>query len=158
MPDVNTDNTLDTSETFITAQQQKPYHELPLVYACSGCSNAAQLANTLAVKLDRQHLAEMSCIAGVGGDVPPLVRAAQRGRKILALDGCPLHCVKNCLARHQLSPSLHLELADHGVKKRHHTDASEDEVERVWAEAVLPALRRLADLRDSEPVLSPTAS
>ncbi|HAQ85985.1 MAG TPA: zinc-binding protein, partial [Pseudomonas sp.] len=42
---------------------------LPLVYACSGCSNVAQLANTLAVRLDRAGLAEMSCIAGVGGRV-----------------------------------------------------------------------------------------
>lgn len=41
---------------------------LPLVYACSGCSNVAQLANTIAVRLDRAGLAEMSCIAGVGGD------------------------------------------------------------------------------------------
>ncbi|TAK94969.1 MAG: zinc-binding protein, partial [Aquabacterium sp.] len=41
-----------------------------LVYACSGCSSAAQLANHLAVRLDREGIAEMSCIAGVGGRVP----------------------------------------------------------------------------------------
>ena len=40
---------------------------LPLVYSCSGCSSAAQLANHLAVRLDRDERAEMSCIAGVGG-------------------------------------------------------------------------------------------
>jgi uncharacterized metal-binding protein len=36
---------------------------LTLVYSCSGCSNAAQLANHLAVRLDRTGVAEMS----VGG-------------------------------------------------------------------------------------------
>lgn len=41
---------------------------LPLVYSCSGCSSAAQMANHLAVQLDRTGLAEMSCIAGVGGN------------------------------------------------------------------------------------------
>ena len=41
----------------------------PLVYSCSGCSSAAQMANYLALQLDRQGEAEMSCIAGVGGNV-----------------------------------------------------------------------------------------
>jgi uncharacterized metal-binding protein len=49
----------------------------PLVYSCSGASSAAQMANHLAVKLDRLKVAEMSCIAGVGGDVKPLVRSAR---------------------------------------------------------------------------------
>ena len=29
------------------------YAEKPLIYSCSGCSSAAQLANHLAVRLDR---------------------------------------------------------------------------------------------------------
>ncbi|MBF3198252.1 zinc-binding protein, partial [Pseudomonas aeruginosa] len=49
--------------------ERSPDDPLPLVYACSGCSNVAQLANDLALRLDRARLAEMSCIAGVGGDV-----------------------------------------------------------------------------------------
>ena len=57
----------------------------PLVYSCSGCSNVAQLANALAVRLDREGLAEMSCIAGVGGRVPALVSKARSGRPILAI-------------------------------------------------------------------------
>lgn len=100
--------------------------QLPLVYACSGCSNAAQLANHLAVRLDREHQAEMSCIAGVGGDVPALVRvavdAAARGRPILAIDGCPLVCVKSTLARHGVTPTRHLALWEQGVRKRQHED------------------------------------
>jgi len=35
-------------------------------------------------------MAEMSCIAGVGGDVPQLLKLAHSGRPIIALDGCPL--------------------------------------------------------------------
>ncbi|MFM2427654.1 MAG: hypothetical protein RL707_1481, partial [Pseudomonadota bacterium] len=50
---------------------------LPLVYACSGCSSAAQLANQVALQLDRRGIAEMSCIAGVGGDVPYLLKIAR---------------------------------------------------------------------------------
>src|SRR5688500_12356149 len=60
-------------------------HGLPLVYSCSGCSSAAQLANHVALQLDRRGVAEMSCIAGVGGDVPHLMKIARSGRSIVAL-------------------------------------------------------------------------
>ena len=94
----------------------------PLVYSCSGCSSAAQLANHVAVRLDRQGDAEMSCIAGVGGDVPHLLRIARSGRPIVALDGCPLNCVKSSLARHGLVPWRHYQLHQFGVRKRQHED------------------------------------
>jgi uncharacterized metal-binding protein len=95
---------------------------LPLVYSCSGCSSAAQLANHVAVHLDRAGAAQMSCIAGVGGDVRSLVKVAKSGRPIIALDGCPLACVKHCLARHGLAPTWHIVLSELGVKKRYHAD------------------------------------
>lgn len=82
----------------------------PIVYSCSGCSSAAQLANHVAVRMDRTGMAEMSCIAGVGGDVPKLVKLATSGRPILALDGCPLECVRNSLQRHAITPTRHYQL------------------------------------------------
>ena len=91
------------------------------------------MANHLAVALDRRGLAEMSCIAGVGGDVPKLVRVATSGRRIVAIDGCALACVRNCLARHGVEPSDHHLLSDHGVRKRYRTDFDMAEAERVLA-------------------------
>ncbi len=120
------------------------YSALPLVYSCSGCSDVAQLANTLAVRLDREHFAEMSCIAGVGGGVRPLLRTAQSGRKIIALDGCPLHCAKHCLDQAGVAANLHIDLSKTGIKKRFHQEATPEEVERAWKNTVLPALAMLA--------------
>lgn len=117
---------------------------LPLVYSCSGCSNAAQLANTLAVRLDREGLAEMSCISGVGGDVAPLVNKALSERPIVVLDGCALHCAKNCLKRHGVVPDLHIDLSRRGIKKRYHEDVSLTETHRVWKELVSIELPKLA--------------
>lgn len=94
--------------------------DLPLVYSCSGCSNVAQLANDLAVVLDREGHAQMSCIAGVGGNVKGLVKIARSGRPILAIDGCKLDCVKNTLALREVEPRWHLELTELGLKKRNH--------------------------------------
>lgn len=106
---------------------------LPLVYSCSGASSAAQMANYVAVKLDRLEVAEMSCIAGVGGDVQPLVRTAMSKRPIIALDGCPLHCVAHILKRHGLKADKHYDLSELGVNKRKHEDFDPQEAGRVLA-------------------------
>ncbi len=108
---------------------------LPLVYSCSGCSSAAQLANAVAIKLDRDGTAEMSCIAGVGGGVAPLVKLARAGRTILAIDGCPLACARACLAGQGVAPDHHLLLHEHGVRKRMHTDFDPAEVEAIAGHA-----------------------
>ncbi|HIQ43079.1 MAG TPA: zinc-binding protein [Pseudomonas oleovorans] len=110
--------------------------KLPLVYSCSGCSNVAQLANTLAVRLDRAGLAEMSCIAGVGGRVASLVSKANSGRPILAIDGCRLQCVRGCLNQHGVLASEYLVLSEQGLKKRYSKDFSGDTVERIYLEVI----------------------
>ena len=106
---------------------------LPLIYSCSGCSNNAQLTNDVALALDKIGEAEMSCIAGVGGGVKNLVKKAQSGRIIVALDGCQLHCVKGCLAQHNVSPTLHYTLTEHGIKKQNQTEYEENDFETVKA-------------------------
>lgn len=103
----------------------------PLIYSCSGCSNVAQLANELALRLDRADVAEMSCIAGVGGGVAALVKLARSGRPVVAIDGCRLHCAKACLARAEVTPDLHLTLSDEGLRKRFGTDWQAEDAQRL---------------------------
>lgn len=95
--------------------KQKPR---TLVYSCSGCSDVAQLANDVAVRLDHGGVAEMSCIAGVGGGVPGLVRTARSGRPIVAIDGCQMHCVTHCLANAGVTATEHVKLYEQGFRKR----------------------------------------
>ena len=106
----------------------------PLVYSCSGCSNVAQLANSLAISLNQNGIAEMSCIAGVGGDVFPLVRKAKSERPIIAIDGCPLACVKNCLKRHDIQPTHHFELSRMGIKKEYNRECDNWDFDHAWEE------------------------
>jgi len=110
---------------------------LPLVYSCSGCSNVAQLANLVAVNLDRKNIAEMSCIAGIGGHVSSLVKKAKSGRDIIALDGCHLQCVKNCLGIHDVKPTLEFILTEHNFKKAYQTDFDETEALALVADVIL---------------------
>lgn len=125
-------------------------HALALVYACSGCSSAAQLANHVAVQLDRQGVAEMSCIAGVGGDVPQLVKVATSGRAVVVLDGCALTCASNCLARHGVSADRHYQLQEFGVRKKLHADFDPLQAQRVFEQV-------RGDLKEFESIAGPVA-
>lgn len=120
----------------------------PLIYSCSGCSSAAQLANCLAIRMDRREIAEMSCIAGLGGDVKPLVRIAKSRRPIAIIDGCSLHCSLHTLARHGLKADLHWDLSRKGVVKRIHEDFDKADVTRLEAELVLE-INELIDIKGS---------
>ena len=115
----------------MTSNNNADRKNLPLVYSCSGCSSAAQMANYVAVKIDRLGLAEMSCIAGVGGDVRSLVKVAKSGRPIIAIDGCALACVKHTLARHDVEPEVHHELQKYEVKKVKGMDYDQEEAESI---------------------------
>lgn len=74
----------------------------------------------------------MSCIAGVGGDVPKFVRQITSGRPILGLDGCPLNCVRKTLKRHNVAPDRYVQLQEHGIKKRYGQDAAAEDVKRLY--------------------------
>ena len=107
-------------------------NKLPLLYSCSGCSSAAQMANDIALRLDRDAIAEMSCIAGVGGFVKPLVQTAKSGRDIITIDGCPLKCSQACLAQHGIKPKQAFVLSDYDVPKEKHQDYSEEKMTEIY--------------------------
>lgn len=104
----------------------------PIIYSCSGCSSAAQLANHLALRADREQVAEMSCIAGVGAGVKPLLQKARSGRPLVAIDGCALACARACLAQQGLVPQLHIELSHMGIRKLQHQDFDAADAEKMW--------------------------
>jgi len=95
------------------ANQQKP-----IVYSCSGCSNLAQMAHNISLNLDGDGIAEMSCISGVVGKVPPIMELAKSGRPIIAIDGCGLSCTKSCLEASGLKADYYYLISDLGFEKR----------------------------------------
>ena len=88
-----------------------------VIYACSGCSDAGELADRIARQLSREGAAEMSCLAGIGGRVKPLVNKAAAAERILAIDGCPLNCTRHTLELAGFKNFDHLELHKLGLKK-----------------------------------------
>ena len=89
----------------------------PVVFACSGCSPAGQLANQLALELDRRGIAEMSCLAGLGAGKPVFLKLAER-RPVWIIDGCPIECGGGIADKVHRPAVLHLRLHDFGIKKK----------------------------------------
>src|SRR5215469_11851531 len=88
-----------------------------IVYACSGCSDAGELADKIARQLSREGAAEMSCLAGIGGRVKSLMRKGEQAERILVVDGCPLNCAAHTLKLAGFQQFDHLELHKLGLRK-----------------------------------------
>ena len=88
-----------------------------VLYACSGCSDAGELADRAARALSQKRLGEMSCLAGIGGRVKQLMTKAERAEHIVAIDGCPLNCARRTLAQAGFNQVHHLELHRLGLRK-----------------------------------------
>jgi len=94
-----------------------PGEPATVVYACSGCSDAGELADRIARQLSREGAARMSCLAGIGGRVKSLVATAEKAERILVIDGCPLNCARNTLQLAGFKNIDHLELHKIGFRK-----------------------------------------
>jgi len=94
-----------------------PGKQVTVVYACSGCSDAGELADRIARELSRDGVAKMSCLAGIGGRVKSLVMTAEKAECILVVDGCPLNCARHTLRLAGFDNFVHLELHKIGIRK-----------------------------------------
>ena len=88
-----------------------------VVYACSGCSDAGEIADRIARQLSREGVARMSCLAGIGGRVKSLLLTAENAERILVVDGCPLNCARHTLELAGFTKFDHLELHKLGIRK-----------------------------------------
>lgn len=88
-----------------------------LIFACSGAADVGAVADQAARKLTKDGVGKMFCLAGVGGRVSGIMATTESAARILAIDGCPLNCVKNCLEQAGFTKYEHLQLADLGMEK-----------------------------------------
>ena len=101
----------------MSEKHNAPQKNNTVVYACSGCSDAGELADRIARQLACEGAAEMSCLAGIGGRLKSLVSKAENAERILAIDGCPLNCTRHTLELAGFKNFDHLELHELGMKK-----------------------------------------
>lgn len=123
-----------------------PNKPTTVVYACSGCSDAGEIADRVARQLTRDGAAQMSCLAGIGGRVKSLVIKAKNAERILVVDGCPLNCAAHTLKLAGFQKFDHLELHKIGIRK----GSCPVNEERI-TEGVAAAKKILSEIVDGKP-------
>ncbi|OHB62036.1 MAG: zinc-binding protein [Planctomycetes bacterium RBG_13_46_10] len=103
-----------------------------LIFACSGAADVGEIADRAARKLTKEGVGKMFCLAGIGGRVSGIMKTTEAASKILAIDGCTLNCVKNCLQQAGFHKFTHLQIADLGFEKGK-SPASEENITKAVA-------------------------
>ena len=76
----------------------------------------------------------MFCLAGIGGRIEPIIQQTKAASKILALDGCQMDCVKNCLRQAGFGKFEHFRVTDLGMEKGK-TSVNEQNIAKTVAKA-----------------------
>jgi len=88
-----------------------------LIFPCSGAADVGELSDLAARRLTSEGTGKMFCLAGVGGEVPGIVKTTKEASQILAIDGCPLNCVKLTLEKVGINDIDHIVVTDLGLVK-----------------------------------------
>ena len=106
-----------------------------LIFACSGAADVGAIADQAARKLTRDGAGKMFCLAGIGGRIPGIMKGTEAAAGILAIDGCPLACAKNCLVEAGFTAFEHLCVTDLGMEKGS-SPVTEDRIAKVAAKGI----------------------
>lgn len=102
-----------------------------LIFPCSGGSNVGQISNESAKGLTELQFGKMYCLAGVGGHVNGIIESTKKAKKIVAIDGCPVHCVRKTLEHAGFKPDVHVIVTEQGIEKNGSLDIKQDNVDKV---------------------------
>lgn len=105
-----------------------------LIYACSGCADVGELSDQAARQLSRDGVGKMTCLAGVGARISGFIKSTEAAAKVLAIDGCKLHCTSKTLEEAGLRSTVHLCLEDIGFTKGS-TQVDKDTILKVTQQA-----------------------
>lgn len=105
-----------------------------LIFACSGCVDVGEIADRAARKMTKEGIGKMFCLAGIGGRIEPIIQQTKAASKILAIDGCQMDCVKNCLEQAGFGQFEHLRVTNLGMEKGK-TSVDNENIDRVSAKA-----------------------
>ena len=100
-------------------------------FCCAGASNVGQLANEVAKKLSNQGAGGMYCLAGIGGHISGFAEATREIKKVVAIDGCPVHCTRKTLEHAECPVTVHVVVTDMGIRKTSNLQFDKDDITKV---------------------------
>ena len=101
-----------------------------LIFACSGAADVGEISDRAAREMSKTGAGKMFCLAGIGGRVEGIMKKTSTASKILAIDGCELDCVKNCLQQAGFDNYEHFRVTDLGLEKGN-TDINDENIAKV---------------------------
>ena len=90
---------------------------LNLIFSCSGAADVGGLADRAARQMTLDQVGKMYCLAGIGGQVNPIIETTKAAAKVLVIDGCPQECARKTLEQAGFTQFEHLKLADLELRK-----------------------------------------
>ena len=90
--------------------------ETRLVYACSGAANTGLLADQVMRALNRDGVADSSCLAAMGADLSGFLESARSGTMNIVIDGCKVSCGRRIFEKHGIACQQYV-MTDFGVEK-----------------------------------------
>lgn len=102
-----------------------------LIFPCSGGSNVGQVANEGAKQLTSQGIGGMSCLAGIGGHISGFAEATREVKKVVVIDGCPVHCARKTLEHADCPVTVHVVVTELGIKKSSDFHLNEQDITKV---------------------------
>jgi len=103
-----------------------------LIFACSGAADVGEISDRAARNMSRDGEGKMFCLAGIAGRIPGIMKMTESASQILAIDGCELDCVKNCLGNAGFKEFEHFRVTDLGMEKGNAT-VNNDNIAKVVA-------------------------
>jgi len=88
-----------------------------LIFACSGAADVGALSDRTARLLSQEGSGKMFCSVGIGGRVDNIVEKTKTASKIIAIDGCPMDCMKTSLENAGFKKYTHVRITDHSFVK-----------------------------------------
>ena len=102
-----------------------------ILLPCSGGSNCGQITNDVAVKLDKEGVGRIYCLAGIGAHVDGMVESSRGAKRIVALDGCQVACAKKTIEHAGLNVTDWICVTEEGVEKNHQFQIAQNEIELI---------------------------
>ncbi len=107
--------------------------KIVLIYACSGGANVGEVSDAAARKLMFEGQGTMFCLAGLGGDIQPMIQTARDADVNLVIDGCPMDCAKKVFDRHGVTNYKQIKVTDLGIEKVKGVRCTDEQVGQVVA-------------------------
>jgi uncharacterized metal-binding protein len=102
-----------------------------LIFCCSGASNVGFFSYHAAIRLAQEGYGNFSCIAGIGGNNLPMIRAAKNAPERIVIDGCPIGCAKRIMDSNLIPVDRYIVVTELGIKKTHDFDVDDRDVDTV---------------------------